>query len=49
MYASNIDSIVISNTALEVECYNFSTLNALASDTKEKEAMKPEWTCNIGE
>lgn len=60
MYLPGRDSLVISNSNLELECYNFASLQA-ATDNKvdaQKDITKedpsslkiiPEWICNLGE
>ena len=46
IYAEDQDSIVVSNTCYEIECYSYATLNAQANQNKK---AVPVWVCNIGE
>jgi hypothetical protein len=47
IYSSVTDSIILSNSSLEIEAYRYSTLNAKAGQDKSK--LLPDWICNIGE
>jgi hypothetical protein len=46
VYSAKSDSIIISNTAFEIESYRYSVLNAQANQNKK---VVPNWVCNIGE
>jgi len=60
LYAQDIDSVVIANSNMEIECYNYHSMKAFTNNDLErqkesqaKEELKskidPTWTTNIGE
>ena len=51
-YINQKDSLVISNTAYEIECYGFNTLATLKNDNTSSQSMRQSthiWKVNIGE
>ena len=57
-YLPSRDAVVVANSNLELECYNFGSLQAMtdnkvdASRQNQDESnmrVKPEWKCNLGE
>ena len=46
-YSSKKDSLVISNTAYEIECYSFNNLASLKGNTAQK--FNHTWKVNLGE
>lgn len=60
VYSKNIDSIIIANSNLEVESYNFNSMKAstnndleqqkqIQSQENKKALIQPSWVANIGE
>eukprot|EP00347_Sterkiella_histriomuscorum_P008020 403346677 len=59
IYASAVDSIIITNTNLELESYRFQSLQAFTNNNiasqkqmqqdEQSSRLQPDWTCNIGE
>jgi len=60
LYSANSRSIIIANSNLEVECYNYQSMKAFTNNDidgqkegqaagEKKSALQPTWTANIGE
>jgi|TARA_B110001450_G_C17517196_1_gene438980 hypothetical protein len=60
LYSANAGSIIIANSNLEVECYNYQSMKAFTNNDidgqkegqaagEKKSALQPTWTANIGE
>jgi Bardet-Biedl syndrome 9 protein len=49
IYSPNIDSIIVSNSSLELECYKFSSLNGMANSQGSEKKFHPDWLCILGE
>lgn len=57
VYLQSRDSVVIQNSNLEIECYNFQSLQIAAEknkvedhkDSSNERKITPDWVCNIGE
>ena len=43
IYAKHSDSLIITNTNFEIECYRYSTLNMLV-EARDKKPIKPDWS-----
>lgn len=60
LYASGVDSLVVSNTNFELLCYRFHSLQAFTNNNiaaqkaaqaneETRSKLEPEWAANIGE